>query len=1083
MPPASTRFRYQLLLAWLLLLAWGSILCIFLEGKSSTDLAFTLWDDRFARLYMEPMGSMIMPQMLFYLPFVVITVLGVTAGLGSRRLRGTTRAVVIVATGLLLAFTAAFGTVQATYLGGRQGPTGWALLQWPWLALLLFCAGTAAGVAGAFVLLTCVDLPGLAVPNRENPETTNPGRARNRAWTARALLFVVCTLGALLVPALLIEAVDHVNAAIIAGLLACGGALVLLVSGVDLLPARRAWLARHGSSSKFNRPPASAPPDTRPVPKWTRRGFLSNPENTPWRLVRAWVVKLLAILWVAFGAGFAYARVPDEWVFPRTFELLPWLGVGLLAGVALVYACPDPAVIFPLPFLAYPALYAGFLADRTLPMSLGYLAATGVLLGLALLVLVTALLHSFHAADPGRLAGLLLSLGLTSTLAWILVCVVDRFQYRRQMVQRQVTAAFDVLFPALQLVAWVFLIASGVYWAVEYLRRRRPASTPPKVPARRSPSREPSEGVPVPRGPGPASAPPSAPSSRASPPRVTRRGIWAVLVVVLLVPTTVGVNVGFVYENTRRPLLARIDAYSVWTVPGHAKVERTAPVQTRAGVPLVSAVNLSAVRGEWEGFHLLLTPHAGTPLRLTNVTWTALQASAGTGASIPAAHLEPFLVWYEVDEQPDRLTSLPGVVTRAPGEHVDLYWRLEVPRDAPPGQYTGTITLSGNGQETRVTVGVHVHPATLPRTRHLRSNFGGGWQTPQWFDELARLRISQYHVGIPFEQGAQYWWNESRGAFEFNWTAHDAAFAEHLARGFTGTRYSYAPARPDVITNDTTWAWVEAQFMANVSAHLEARTWVDEFGTLHSWVEIPFYYITDEPATDEYPAIKARADRYHARALGNTSRLRTMVTEEFRPDYPLLHDCIDIWCPVIGVFDPTVVPGRHAAGQQVWFYVCVGPTAPYPNFQLWEPGHSQRLIPYLCARHDVDGYLYWRMNTGNRTYRAGFDGNGDGQVAFEDFYSSRALPSLRLLNYAAGVEDYELLWLVRQTVARADEFGVPAALQSRAAALEARLADLCGTRLQEVDYDVTRLEAFRADLLWVLDDLAPYTALLYAGGP
>ncbi|MBN2152586.1 MAG: DUF4091 domain-containing protein, partial [Candidatus Lokiarchaeota archaeon] len=124
---------------------------------------------------------------------------------------------------------------------------------------------------------------------------------------------------------------------------------------------------------------------------------------------------------------------------------------------------------------------------------------------------------------------------------------------------------------------------------------------------------------------------------------------------------------------------------------------------------------------------------------------------------------------------------------------------------------------------------------------------------------------------------------------------------------------------------------------------------------------------------------------------------------------------------------------------------------------------------------------YWSMTTDNDTYRAGFDGNGDGQLAFQDPRTGRPLPTLRLLSFSAGVEDYEYIWLMRTTVAYQNETGpIPSAILGRASEMEARLNQLVGERPQFVSHDYDQLVSFREDLAALLEDLWPYSQLLYA---
>ncbi|GAB4322456.1 MAG: hypothetical protein Kow0069_27200 [Promethearchaeota archaeon] len=1057
-------YSWDWLLGACFLLACAGAIGFFLEGKSSHDVAFTLWDDANARVYVEPMGRVVVPQEVFYLAFVAATAALVAwwshPSFGSFRKCGA--GVLLSLTASLLALQATWGSVQAQYLGVRQGPAGWVALERPWVSALAFCAASAAGLLGFQSAL-------LGSPPLPSHEKDRRAVLANRAaWALRVLVVVGTAAGCFGLVAALVEALGTTAANFAAGFAGAAGAAVLLAAnpgGWDGKAFRKRALAERGESMFAKRWSWLTDPSAGPPLDPDRFGVPVNPRTRPWRTARYAGLVVLLLAWVALATATAFMTIPDEWVFRRVLQILPGVACGAALGAAAAVACPDPTPFALAGVVEAGWAYEAFLRKFTLPMEPWFAALQGAALGWAAFAFASLQLSNFRARDPGRHFNLTTWTAVAGCVAWMLVNYVDRFQHAGQMAQEPVTTVVRPLVTGVTTLGWALLVAGAAAWVLEglILRRRRPTAST-KAGAGRGTKAGGGTAV-LAKGPAAGRTPQAKPRTTA---------LAAAVAALVLIPPLVVHGAAFV-PNATRPALLVNDRFVAWWAPGDFKVERTAKV---AFAGREASVNVSLARGEWEGFHLLLTPRDKSVVTLDRVNWTGLDRVGG-GGHVDRRSVEAFLVHYEVDEQPDRLTVVsPGTVRRA-GEHLDLFWRVRVPRNATAGQYSATLYLSVDGEVHEVKLGVRVFAFALPRDRHLRSNFGGGWKSDAWYDELSLLRVSQYDAGVPFEEGEQYWWNGTTGRFEFNWTAHDEAFAAQLARGFTGTRLAYWPERPEEVTDDDEWALLEAYFLANVSAHLESHAWADELGVTHTWVEIPYNYLTDEPPTSKYPWIRELADRYHAEIIGGASKLRTMVTEEYRPDQPVLHDAIDVWCPVISAFDPAAVVDRHAAGQQYWFYVCVGPTAPYPNLQLWEPGHDPRLLPLLCAGFGADGFLYWSMTAGNSTFRAGFDGNGDGQVAFWDDAAGRPWPSLRLLSYAAGVEDFEYVWLMRTTVSAPSLAGlIPGELLDRAAALEARLAALVGPKPQFVNHDAGELHAFRADLADLLEDLWPYSSTL-----
>ncbi len=1067
------RFLWQLLFAWCLLLVSSSIFCFFMEGKSSIDMAFTLWDDRYAKVWMDPMGDVILPQILFYCLFFMITAIIVAIIVSLPWTKQITFGLLFTTAILYLYFIASYGIAQQTFLGGRQGITGWLILELPWISLILFCLTFALGLIGLWILFS-FDITKLWNSDKD------ASRIKNYIswivmWSLYALLIIGIILSSLALNAGLILVINNINAALIIGMCGCiiSISLLLLKKGIflevinekDILKRPREKLLNGRKLNLFTKDGLR---DEDISIKNQEHAFNVNPRNRIWRPIRNILNGVLISACLGLVAAMCFMTVPDEWVFNRFFELFPWLILGIFFGVVLMILLPEPSIYFPLSFIHVLATYNDFLNDYGLPFTSEFVIVNGILLGFWIAVLMLYQNLIYRAKDKSRNISLMLIMALSFSLLFLVLNFVDRFQHRGQMIQKVITEFFNLIIPSIIDFSYLVLILSIILWSIDFTWRFY-HKRKPKAPSieqntskgrikRQSKSKNNKKLL----------------KTRVKPLERKKKAISLAIIGVFIF-SLVTVEVTYVHGNNIQPLLVRNDEFGIWSVPGVLKVEKSYPLQMPVYAPVMDQIEISAARGEWEGWHLLISPQPSKSIILSDIQLNDF-THAQSSKLIDSSSVEVFLVDYLVDEQPDQLKELPRTVSRKAGEHIDLFCRLRVPRDATSGTYQTSITLTINEKEYPVKISLKVFDFTMPNDRHLKNAFGGGWQTEQWYDELAYLRITQYDMGIPFKEGEQYWWSSNKYKFEFNWTAYDEAFQAQLDRGFTGIRQAYFPKRPDTITNDYEWGQIEKQFLIDVSTHLESKKWIDELGNEHSWVEIPYNYWTDEPPVDRYPSIKEKNDRYHT----GTSQLKTLLTEEYREEYPILHDCVDIWCPVIGNFEPSAVEDRHAAGQEYWFYVCVGPTAPYPNLMLWEAGHNPRLLQLICARFNVDGFLYWRMTAGNNTYRAGFDGNGDGQIAFADENTGCPLPSLRLLSYSAGVEDFEYLWLMRITIEKQGMIGpIPSELISRAEDIESRLEQFVGERPQFVSHDVNLLFEFREDLALLLEDLWPYTQKLY----
>src|SRR5262249_5607875 len=123
--------------------------------------------------------------------------------------------------------------------------------------------------------------------------------------------------------------------------------------------------------------------------------------------------------------------------------------------------------------------------------------------------------------------------------------------------------------------------------------------------------------------------------------------------------------------------------------------------------------------------------------------------------------------------------------------------------------------------------------------------------------------------------------------------------------------------------------------------------------------------------------------------------------------------------------------GGRGQGQEVWWYVCSGPAAPWANFFLDQPGAAHRVLFWQTFGRRSDGLLYWGVNhwpgfearamktppAGKRWPKRPWDDggrNGDGYVLYPG--PRGPLTSVRLEILRDGVEDYDALRLLQDLV-------------------------------------------------------------------
>ena len=200
------------------------------------------------------------------------------------------------------------------------------------------------------------------------------------------------------------------------------------------------------------------------------------------------------------------------------------------------------------------------------------------------------------------------------------------------------------------------------------------------------------------------------------------------------------------------------------------------------------------------------------------------------------------------------------------------------------------------------------------------------------------------------------------------------------------------------------------------------------------WLSKAYSYWYDEPDEKAYPYVREGMS-----ILGwNCPGLTRLLTEQ--PEAALA-DAVDLWVPVLSAFRPETCRDRQLAGDEVWWYVCCGPRAPYPNNFIDHPGINHRIRFWMAEKYHVTGSLYWSTTymgkTGDGKPRnpytspmslsssGSFWGNGDGFLLYPACQEPSKTPvirppvvSMRWELLRDGIEDREYFWLLRREITR-----------------------------------------------------------------
>ncbi|MHB9131392.1 MAG: DUF4091 domain-containing protein [Armatimonadota bacterium] len=539
----------------------------------------------------------------------------------------------------------------------------------------------------------------------------------------------------------------------------------------------------------------------------------------------------------------------------------------------------------------------------------------------------------------------------------------------------------------------------------------------------------------------------------------------------------------------------------IWAVDPLDKVFRSTPRPPRAP----RTVKLEAARGEvisgqiafcTEEAHCGIDTVTVEPLRQANdgmeipvecrwVGYTYVPVPSGSPESehlggvapehldgtAPGLYPDPLYPVYQTQTHPHHFNPDHSAAL-FPGRTQALWLTVHVPEETPPGEYTGEaqVKVAYYGMIVRVPIRLTVYPAVLPaaRTCGMENWFTLASLVRQhecaWFSERfwhlteAYLRNMaehrQTHIVVPMYELIDFM-AAPDGTLTMDWARFDrfvalacqvgltALSGNHLATYTYDRRYHCAvhtfrvdgyTVRYELHEGHTrpaqTWlAW----FLPRLRDHLAEQGWLDRW----------WQHLRDEPhgVREDYEAIY-QAVRTYAPEFRTIDALHG----------PIVSAC-DCWVPTLNSWGENLAffQSRRQAGDQVWTYVCCGPTGKYANRFIDQLSVLPRLIFWIMARYGATGYLHWGYNWADVPVPE-IDTTGflpaQGPVQSGDVclvYPGPHGPhdSIRWEMQREGVQDYELL---QQLAARNPR---------KATALAARL-------IHEFDEYTTQTTAFRA---------------------
>jgi hypothetical protein len=384
-----------------------------------------------------------------------------------------------------------------------------------------------------------------------------------------------------------------------------------------------------------------------------------------------------------------------------------------------------------------------------------------------------------------------------------------------------------------------------------------------------------------------------------------------------------------------------------------------------------------------------------------------------------------------------------------PGKTVRPVWlSFNIPSNAEPGTYKGTIEVTSKNGHTILNVEVKVQNQTLPKPHDWKYRYDL-WQNPwvvadyyhvkPWSNEHKSLLkkhlklyadaggtyITTYGVHSPWgdneyaiEGGMIEWMKRKNGSWKFDYNIFDQYVELAMSMGIDKAITIYTPlpwGERFFYTDEATGNHIQEQwlptsdtfkrnwniFLTDLRSHLEKKGWFNKT-----------YLGINENAMEQTLAaikvVKAHSKDWKITYAGNWHKeLDTLLN-----DYCFLYG---------NEANVEEVKARAARGQTTTYYVCCNPAK--PNNFLFSPPIEGRWQSWYAAAHGYNGFLRWAYDAWPedpmRDARYGSWAAGDCYLVYPGGNSCIRFEKLR-----EGIVDYEKIRIIRALAAKSSDASV-----------------------------------------------------------
>lgn len=434
-------------------------------------------------------------------------------------------------------------------------------------------------------------------------------------------------------------------------------------------------------------------------------------------------------------------------------------------------------------------------------------------------------------------------------------------------------------------------------------------------------------------------------------------------------------------------------------------------------------IEISLARNEYEPKQLII--YAKKPLKGIKIEVQDLIADInGRELRLDKNNLKFYVVRYVKTKKPSYAVSYIGwwpdpleekaSFDISEGVVQPIWIEIYTPMDTPAGKYSGNITLKFPDSVSRdIKLKVKVWDFSLPKETHLKTAFDFYSGRLRKLYPQEEKEDTQGYKNRIYELETRYYLDmiKHRIMPVFNFDLQNAFVIKDIKFYLDNGLSAFAIGKYGG-SFDNNWPKDQEKLNALISTYRD----YGQILKTNSLIDKAYIYTYDEPKygnpyVDEVTKMIHRANP----ELKNMVCLHDLANPN---NYPGWGEDIDIWCVRNVMFNEKTAKAYKDKGKELWIYVS-GPEPPYPTLVIDYPAMAYRIVPWMCWKYSIKGYLYWCVNFWNdnpweNPMNTQWEQNGNGFLYYPG--KNGPVPSIRLKVTRDGIEDYEYLYLLAEKI-------------------------------------------------------------------